>query len=129
MKTLHIFDMDGTLYSGWKGWNEPVVAAAKKSAQNPLVHSVLLTGRPDALMRGTTLLQLRERHLGFHEIRLAPFGVLAVPAYKREELKRLLRSVHPKHVVIWDDREDNLMAMGALLVEAGITHELNMVAM
>ncbi len=129
MKALHIFDMDGTLYSGWKGWNEPLVAQAKKSAQNPMVHSVLLTGRPDALMRGTTMLQLRERRIGFHELRMAPFGTLSLPAYKSTELKRLLRSVQPRSVAVWDDRQDNLKAMGDVLVEAGIPHELNLVSM
>lgn len=126
MKALHVFDMDGTLFS-WKGWNKPVVARARRSIENPSVHAVLVTARPDALMRSATILQLRSQHLPFAEVRLS--SGLSPVEFKRTELKRLLRTVQPTAVEFWDDAPANLAMFDAVMKPTGIPYKLHLVEM
>ena len=127
MTALHVFDMDGTLLKEWYGWNPPLVAQARRSISDERVYAVLLTGRPDGLLRSRTIKQLRSQHLEFAEVRLAP-GTEPVE-FKSKELKRLLRKVQPDSVEFWDDRKENLAVFDAVMKPTGIPYKLHLVEM
>ena len=127
MKALHVYDMDGTLLKEWSGWNQQMLAQARRSIADPRVHAVLLTGRPDALLRSRTNRQLAMQHLAFAEVRLSP-GMEPIE-FKGKELKRLLRNVQPTAVEFWDDTPENLAMFDRVMKPTGIPYTLHLVEM
>jgi len=153
---LHIYDFDGALYDSprlrvdrpdwWysakslKGWGAPgrdskwilgTVVQARRSAQTPWVWSALLTGRPEHREMTQTLRQmLSGAGLRFNTVQLKPiWPPIGTPAYKALKVVDWITD-HPtiRKVDYYDDLQENLDAVGAVVVDAGLRYTPHLTA-
>jgi hypothetical protein len=102
-----------------------MVTQARVSLADPGVNAVLITGRPHYLFHARTLRQLASKGLAFPDVRLAPN--LDTTAFKAQEMSKLVRQRRPSFVVVWDDKDSNLVAFAAVLEAASVPYRLNKV--
>jgi len=153
-RELHVYDFDGTLFrspqppSNVKGWwwsveslSEPcvpdsppdvwwvedVVRSALSSIDNPGVHTVLMTGRPDrGGFRERIESLLAGAGLQFDEVHLSTGG--RTPAFKMSVLRHILDNVTGiKHVVMWDDKDEYLRQYREFVEGRGLSIETHLV--
>jgi hypothetical protein len=147
---LHVYDFDGALYDSprlrqdrpdwWysarslQGWGPPghdrkwildTVYKARLSVRQPWTRTALLTGRPEhAEMTATIRCMLEGAGLRFDQTQFKP----AWPPQKMEEYKALKvvdwLADHPtvSRVIYYDDLQENLDAVGAVVTDAGVRY-------
>ena len=148
MSELHVYDFDMTLYqspisiipSGWLyvrsldgaggpgfdlRWNMDILIKARRSAQSPWVHAILVTGRPDYReMRDKIESMLFNAGLDFEEVHLKPLSMnCSTPEYKAEVVSDFVDSDPAiSQVVVYDDLEENHQAIAQAMALRGILY-------
>jgi len=147
MAELHIFDFDGTLFRspdkpdwwdfswylseaslgrpcvpdkpGADWWISKTVNEAKKSISDPKVFTVLMTGRTNNTALGYRIPELlKQAGLSFDKVMLNPGGNTA--SWKAQAVGKLLKQ-HPGTVQLWEDNQDNIKAIKAVVEKADHT--------
>lgn len=150
---LRVYDFDGTLFrspgkpSSWtdswwanpislgpphvpfvpgaEWWVEPVVTRVKSDDRERGIYKVLLTGRLDRFYHDRVHQLLLQKGLRFNEVKLAPGG--STERFKLREIERLIWTLRPDRVEIWDDRPEHLDAFHKYLVGHKVPHRLHLV--
>lgn len=146
-RELHVYDFDHTLYNspqapngnplwalhakslnGWKPpgfdqrWILPVLIHARRSGLDPYAMPVILTGRPDHKpMREIIEQMVKSTDVPWASVCLKPLlPPVSDPAYKASQVGRWLRRhASVERVVFYDDRSDNLRAVGRVVQTFG----------
>lgn len=144
-----MYDFDGTLYdspanvdpTSWlyvrsldhvgppgfdRRWNMDVLIQARRSLQDPLVHTILVTARPDYReMRRRIQHLLFEAGLDFEEVHLKPLSPpVSAEEYKAAVVAEFLED-QPEitRVVVYDDLESIHEAIYAEVASRGIRYD------
>ena len=128
-KELHIFDFDMTLYNpNKKEWIEEIVQEAKKVINNKNNITVLCTARTNTKeITSETISLLTDNGLVFNHYCFKPEKrKMSTPKYKAEAVENLLNKYKDlSSVCFWDDRQDNLDAVGEAVSSKNIDYKGN----
>jgi hypothetical protein len=102
-----------------------ILIKARRSAQSPWVHAILVTGRPDYReMRDKIESMLFNAGLDFEEVHLKPLSMnCSTPEYKAEVVSDFVDSDPAiSKVVVYDDLEENHQAIAQAMALRGILY-------
>jgi anaerobic glycerol-3-phosphate dehydrogenase len=123
---LHIYDFDRTLYYPRSNrWHSGNVVRAQRSIDDPRIAAVLLTARAD-YRQGMVESMLASASLQFDMVKLQPVAqsFRNHAHYKAVSVEKMLRRFPTvRKVVFYDDRRENLNAVGVVVRGAGLAFE------